>query len=332
MKNFDKYNLKYLSGILLILLSGVLIISCTKTKEDNTKSEINSLSGDTEGENLSSAGVKEGGHEFSVHYQMPRRIFRLDKEDLNNDGIKEIIVMSVLKDTVDKYNDYYNFDMIEVFSLDSEKQSYVKILSDTVDYSKECNYAELSDDKSRQILVVTNSGGNDSITSGGMFVFEMISKDSINLLKYFETGAPSVKDLKNDGKNELVVSDLFYGVMPPNNAVSYVSGIYRIENHELVQRNSDYPEFYDTEIDGLKENYYGLKKKVEMGMQPVNLAYPLYREASEIIVNYYSKGDMINLKKFWDEEKNDLKKNIEDTEFLDLNNFVLKLLPSATNA
>lgn len=332
MKNFVKYFIKSSYNTILILLFGMLLYSCSETKDNNSDMEVKSLTENNKGGNVSSAGVKEGGHEFSVHYQMPRRIYRLDKEDLNNDGIKEIIVMSVLKDSNDKYNEYYNFDMIEVFSLDSIKQSYIKILSDTVDYSRECKYAELSDDNSRQMLVVTNSGGNDSVTSGGMFVFEMVSKDSINLLKYFETGAPIVKDLKNDGKNELLVSDLFYGVMPQKDAVKYISGIYRIKNHDLVLMNSEYPEFYDIEIDKLLENFYGLKKKVEMGMQPLDLAYPLYRETSEILVNYYSKGDLKNLKKFWEEEKDGLKNNLPETEYLDLNNFVLKLLPSARNA
>ena len=69
-----------------------------------------------------------------------------------------------------------------------------------------------------------------------------------------------------------------------------------------------------------------------MGMQPANLAYPLYREASEVILNYYSKGDIKNLKIFWDEEKDSLKNLIPENEFIDLNNFILKLLPSAGNA
>lgn len=336
MKIHLKYFFKNSYKIILILFWGILFNSCSKINDNKTETkpdtDVNSLNGNSGSGNISSAGVKEGGHEFTVHYQMPRRIYRLDKEDLNDDGNKEIIIMSVLKDTSEKYNDYYNFDMIEVFSLDSVRQSYIKIFSDTVDFSKECNYSKLSDDNTRQMLVVTNSGGNDSVTSGGMFIFDMVSKDKINLLKYFDTGAPIVKDLKNDGRNELLVSDLFYGIMPQNNAVTYVSGIYRIENHDLVLRNSEFPEFYDLEIDKLKENYYALKKKIELGMQPVNLAYPLYREASEIMINYYSKGDLKNLKTFWDEEKEDLKKSLQENEFIDLNNFISKLLPSAKNA
>ncbi|MDQ3194619.1 MAG: hypothetical protein M3P82_06435, partial [Bacteroidota bacterium] len=70
----------------------------------------------------------------------------------------------------------------------------------------------------------------------------------------------------------------------------------------------------------------------EMGMQPMDLSYPLYREAAEVIVNYQSKGDTAGLKKFWDEEKESLKKNIPADEFQDLYNFVLKALPSAKNA
>ena len=87
-----------------------------------------------------------------------------------------------------------------------------------------------------------------------------------------------------------------------------------------------------SEISSAKDKYYGLKRKFEMGMQPMNLSYPLYREAAEVIINYYAQGDESGLKKFWDEEKDSLKKNIPESEFLDLNNFILKALPSAKNA
>ena len=315
---------------IISLLFAINFSSCTKSKENSSK--INSQSGIKNKENLNSAGVKEGANEFTVSYAQPRRIYKIEKEDLNNDGNKEIIVLSIAIDSTDKSNDFYNFDMMEVFSLDPEKKSFVKIFSDTVDYSNDCYFVDLANDTTKQILIGTSAGGNDSITSNGMFVFDMIAEGKINLLKYFDSGAPVVKDIKNDGSKEILVSDLFYGVMPQAEAVNFVKQIYKLENRNLVERNADFKEFYDAEINKAKENYYGMKRKVEMGMQTLNLSYPLYREAAEVIINYYAKGDEVNLKKFWDEEKESLKKNIPENEFMDLNNFILKALPSAKNA
>lgn len=321
---------KIILNILIFFLSFILFYSCTKNKEEKTKlktqSEIHKK------ENLNSAGVKEGEQEFTVQYIQPRRIYKIEKEDLNNDGNKEIIVLSVLKDSTDKFDDYYNFDMIEVFALNQEMKKYIKILSDTVDYSTDCYFEDLANDSTRQILIVTNSGGNDAVSSKGMFVYSMISDDKINLLKYFDTGAPEVNDIKNNGRKEILVSDLFFGVMPQSDAINFVKDIYILENQNLVEKNSDFNEYYDRKLKGLLEQYYAIKRKVEMGMQPVNLSFPLYRESAEIIVNYYAKGDLIGLKNFWDEEKDSLKKNIPQDEFLDLSNFILKALPSAKNA
>lgn len=316
--------------IILLLLAAAIIYSCGK---NNIKHEA-ATTEDGKGGNgkLNSAGIKEGESEFTVSYPEPRRIYRIDKEDLNNDGNKEIIVLSVAKDTGEQYNDYYNFDRMEIFVLNRQEKKYVKILSDTVDYAVSCDFVKLGRDSSEQILIKTNLGGNNDIVSRGLFVYDMSAPDKISLLKYIDSGSPEIADLKNDGNNEILVSDLYYGIMPQINAINFVKEIYKFENNKLVIRNKEFENFYDDKIKGLLENYYGLKRKVEMGMQPVNLAYPLYREAAEVMVNYLAKGDTLDLKKFWDEEKQSLKKNIPQEEYTDLNNFILKVLPSAKNA
>ncbi|MDQ3194271.1 MAG: hypothetical protein M3P82_04640, partial [Bacteroidota bacterium] len=294
----------------------LIIWSCSKTEEE--KSKQTSHNETKEKENLNSAGVKEGGLDFKVQYSKPRRIYKIEKEDLNKDGNKEIIVLSVIKDSVERYNEYYNFDMLEVFALDAEKKSYVKILSDTVDYSKICEYVDLAQDSTKQIIVKTNSGGNDKIMSEGMFIYDMITNDSVQLLKFFDTGSPEVMDIRNNGSKEILVSDLFYGVMPQSSAINFVKNIYTLENQNLVEKSSEFGEFFDDKIRDLIEKYYGLKRKVEMGMQLMDLSYPLYREAAEVIINYHAKGDTGGLKEFWDEEKESLKKNIPADEFQDL--------------
>jgi len=312
---------------LLLFFVPLLIVSCQKTESEGSGNIKNTDSG-----NISSAGIKESGKEFDVRYNSPRKIYNIVKEDVNNDGNREIFVMSILKDTADKFSSYYNFDMVEVFSLDRSSEKYVKILTDTVDYSTEISFENIPKDESKLIFIKTNTGGNDVLNSEGMFVYQMNDSANIEMIKYFETGSPEIKDLNNDGNKELIVSDQFLGLMPQVNAVSFIREIYTMKDHKLVLSNEEFPEVYDKKINELIENFNGLKRKVEMGMQPMDLSYPLYREAAEIFVNYYSKGDMQGLKNFWEKEKDSLKKNIPNDEYQDLNSFISKALPSSSNA
>lgn len=317
-------NIKNFSFIVLIFL----LVSCSDKKEQ--RSALNPESRKNNGK-ISSAGIKEGENEFSVVYDFPRAIRYIEKEDLNNDGNREIIVLSAITDSTQKYAGNAKFDMIEVFAINKEKKSYEKILSDTVDFSDTCIFADLGNNKNRQIIIHTNTFGNDPLSSQGMFIYDMKSADKIELLKYFDSGAPHIDSLHKDGRKQIVVFDRFWGVMPNAESVIYESEIYEYENNKFELRNSSFGDFYDGKIREAVGNYSGIKRKIEMGMQPGNMAFPLYREAAGVILYYYAKEDMKGLEKFWQDEKDYLKKNIPADEFTDLSNFVSKILPAAAN-
>ncbi|MBV6477857.1 MAG: hypothetical protein HGGPFJEG_00602 [Ignavibacteria bacterium] len=327
MKHFLKYVIEILLLLILIL---TIAPGCGKDDKKTTEKHSGEEKEIPDKKELSSAGVKEHGVEFSIEYELPRKFYKIEKVDLNSDGKNEIIVFSTLKDSVEKFVSFYNFDMIEIFVLDSALSKYKKVLSDTVDYSENYYFEDLAKNGIKQILIQTNSGGNDAVASRGMFIYEM-DRDAVRLVKYFDTGDPVLKDLKNDGRKEILVTDVFWGIMPHVNVIYYTAGIYKYENGDLKLVNPEFGEYYEGRLKELKEKYYGIKKKVEMGMQPVDLSYPLYREAAEVFVNYIAKGDLAGLKKFWDEEKNSLKDNLPEDEFKDLENYIGKSLPSEQN-
>lgn len=328
----NKINRHYLKNILILFLHLAILTGCNKTDEKKTAENVSENNKDSSTKNeLSSAGVKEHGVEFMIEYKLPRKFYRIEKVDLNNDGKNEIIVFSTLKDTLQHYDSYYNFDMMEVFVLDSTAGKYFKILSDTVDYSENYYFEDLAKNGFRQILIQTNSGGNDAVISKGMFIYNMQSSGEIRLVKYFDTGDPALTDIKGDGFKEILITDEFWGVMPQVNVIYFTSEIYKFENGDLKLNNSEFIEYFDDKLKILTEKYYGVKRKVEMGMQPMNLAYPLYREAAEVFVNFIAKSDIAGLKKFWEEEKNSLKTNLPEDEYKDLENFIGKALPSEKN-
>lgn len=316
--------------ILILILLAVNIFSCSE-KNKKEKSDISSMKAGENRDNISSAGVKEGSVDFKVEYFSPRKIFKIEKEDLNGDGNREIVVLSVIKDS-GSASDYYNFDMMEIFSLDKSREKYEKIFSDTVDFSEECRFESLAGDSTKQILVYTNAGGNDVIMSAGMFVYGMNNDGKVNLIKYFDSGLPEIKDLNKDSTKQILIKDEYWGVMPHTEVIYYTKEIYIYENGNLIQSNQAFGEYYDKVLNELKPRYYGLKRKLDAGMQAVDLTYPLYKEALEVIVNYTAKGDMNELRKFWNEESEYLEKHIPGDEFTDMRDFIYKVLPTAKNA
>ncbi len=316
--------------VLIIIISSVMFSACSKY--ENKQESKQPATEQQKPESLSSAGQKEISSENDLNYGEGRKIFRVDKEDLNKDGNDELMVLSTRSDSPEQGDGPQKFDMLEVFVLDSAKQKYVKTISDTVDFAVDCIYLDMNGTGSKNIFVKTNSGGNSTVASEGMFVYGMSGDKTVKLIKYFDGGAPEITTAGKNKVKLIKVTELFHGVMPMAYAVPYTSSIYEISNNELVLCNLKYPEYYQDRITEATEKYYGLKKKVEMGMQMGDMSYPLYREAAEVIVNFHAKGDYKGLREFWEKEKESLQRNIPQDEFTDLSNFVIKILPADTNA
>ena len=312
--------------VLPLLLCAILVMnSCSK----QDKNEVAVKTG-KESENTS-AGKSEVENESEISYGEGRRIYRIEKADLNNDKVDELVVFSKKDDAGNDIQGPVRFDMMEVFSPNESGSKYVKISSDTVDFAVEAKFADMSNTGAKEIFVFTNSGGNSTVASEGLFVFGMVSKDSIRLIRYFDGGSPRIVEAAQGRPMLVTVTELFHGVMPMAYAVPYTGSIFALSNNELVMCNEKYPEFFDKSIEKSVENYNAIKRKVEMGMQMADMSYPLYREAAEVIVNFRAKGDLNGLKNFWDQEKVSLKNNIPEDEYTDLSNFVSKLLPQADN-
>ena len=314
---------------LLFLVALSFFSSCSK---DNKPPESKSPAEKKSQESLSSAGQKEITSEDDINYGEGRKIFRIDKQDLNGDKKPELVVLSSGAGSADDVNGPQKFDMLEIFMLDTSKAKFVKTVADTVDFAVDCKYVDMNNTGNINVFVLTNSGGNNSVASEGMFVYGFTTGDSIQLIKYFDGGAPEISEEVKGKERFIKVTELFHGVMPMALAVPYTGSIYELKNNELVLSNMNYPEYYQKKIDEVTEKYFAMKRKVEMGMQMAGMSYPLYREAAEVIVNYNAKGDFKGMRKFWEQEKESLQRNIPQDEFTDLSNYIRKVLPPDTNA
>lgn len=309
--------------ILLVFIAG--LSSCTKESE-----EVKNITTDTTKKN--SGGISAGGVDFKVEYDNPRQIYSIENKDLDNNGFDEIIVLSVKKDDPgDQYLDYYNFDLMQVFALDSSGKNYVKIYSDTIDYGEELIYDDLLKDFKYQMLVKTNTGGNDVYASKGMFVYNLRSNRDLAMIRYIEFGNPEVKDVNSDGKKEIIVTNAYWGIMPRPDVIHYTSDIYRLENGELKRKNNEYKEFFDEKVKAARSKYDDEKSRMQKGEKIKPAEYPLYASTVEMFVNLMSAEDNPRIIAFWNSEKEFIKQNISEEQFTDLENFILRISTVAEN-
>ena len=311
--------------IFILLLFLISLSSCTKESE-----EVKNITTDTTKKNY--GGISAGGVDFKVEYDNPRQIYSIENKDLDNNGFDEIIVLSVKKDEAgDQYLDYYNFDLMQVFALDSTGKNYTKISSDTVDYGEELVYDDLLKNFKYQMLIKTNTGGNDVYASKGMFVYDLRSNTDLRMIRYIEFGNPEVKDINSDGKKEIVVTDSYWGIMPRPDIIYYTSAIYRLEDGELKRKNSDYKDYYDGKIKAARSRYDDEKSRLQKGEKIQPSEYPLYAASVEMFVNYMSAENNQPIIAFWNSEKDFIKQNISEDQFTDLENFVARISVVAEN-
>jgi hypothetical protein len=317
--------MRKLSLIVLFIISGIMY-SCTKDSEEvGDKS-----SQDSTGKN--SGGISAGGLEFKVEYDKPRQIYSIENKDLDNDGNDEVIVLSVIKDQPgDQYMDYYNFDLMQVFAKDSTGKEFVKIASDTVDYGEELIYEDMQRNFTYQLLVKTNTGGNDVYASKGMFVYDLKPGNDLKMIKYIEFGNPEVKDLNSDGNKEIIVTDSYWGTMPGQDVIYYTKDIFGMDGGELKRKNAQFKKYYDEKIDAAQVKYNDQKAKVQKGEKIKPAEYPFYTPVVEIFVNYMSEENNAGIITFWNSEKDFLKKNLPEDQYTDLENFVTRIVPVVEN-
>jgi len=186
----------------------------------------------------------------------------------------------------------------------------------------------LEKDKSKQIILKTNMGGNDVVNSRGMYIFNY-DLGKINLVKYFDTGNPEVKDITGDGNKEIIVQDSFRGILPEASSVYYTAEIYNYSNGKLINNTKDFKDYYSEKLDNAVNEYRKVKNRINNGEKIKSSEYPLYKETVQIIMCYISVEDYKSLSKFWNDESGYLKKNLAEDEYEDLKKFISKAAPFA---
>lgn len=313
-------NLRIIPYLILCVLT---LYSCGKQEAE--KNSINKELVDT---TVIFDKPEAGGKKFELEYETDRQIYKIDQVDLDDDGIEEVIVLSRGKDEKSRVDNYFNFDLMQIFI--HRNEAYERVLSDTIYFGVTADYQMIAGDKTRQILVKTDAGGNDPVVSGGMYIYD--TKDGFKLMRYIDAGNPQLTDVNKDGLNEILVTGSYWGIMPHIDIINYTSEIISLKDHQLKKINHESAEYYDAIIKESLNKYFEKKRAINAGESVKGAEYPLYKETVSIMINYTAKGDASGLTKFWEEEKEYLRRQLPEEQFVDIYNYITRAIPVMLNA
>ena len=257
-------------------------------------------------------------------YDSLRSIVDSIRIDLNKDGVTEFVVTS--RDIGQPVNPAYpkEFDRLEIFALDTGTDQYTSLFIDPVESGYDITCRDIVGDKRMEIIVSTNSGGNDPISSQGMSVYGYRKNNSFSILFYSQGGVPEIKDIDGDAIPEIVVTGEYWGIMSHADVIAYTSVVYRFDSTAFVESNEAFAKYFDKFVTQKKNDYLRLRNgRIK---DPADHALALYRAFADWVLWISSKGDMPQLKRLWESEKNLLETRLSPDQFDDLETLVLDTL------
>jgi hypothetical protein len=254
-------------------------------------------------------------------YDSSRSIVDSAHIDLNGDGRAEFVIIS--RDNVEPVNPVFprEFDRIEIFSLDSATNRYRSDFIDPVESGRERSFMDVTGDGRKEIVVRTNSGGNDPVAGEGMSIYGARADGSFTVLFYSQGGSPELRDLNGDGIFEAVITGEYWGIMPHADAIAYTSAIHAFDGSTYVESNRYFAKYFDRAIAKQRAEY--LRLRAVRAKEPAQNALALYRAFAEWLVWLAAKGDSAQVKVLWEVEKATLKTRLTPEQWDDLESLAL---------
>lgn len=238
------------------------------------------------------------------------------REDVNGDGIEELIVTSRLDENAEDQLLLDSFDRIDIYLQSHE--GYRRLFLDVIDYGASVVCEDVTGDGIRDVLVRVDAGGNNPIAAQGLHVYGLNAKGNMTLLYYSPSGAPVLRDLDNDGSREILVSDQFWGMMAHSEVIGFTREVYAYNGEGYILANDAFSQWFDTILKARKRDY----EKARGGADNEEGRTLLYTRAAEYLVWNLARGGSERLNAVWRAEEAFLRQRLNEEQFGDLETFV----------
>ena len=193
--------------------------------------------------------------DFAPSVSEGRELYKTIKVDLDNDGIEEYIVLTnYIEESGEESLDFYQFDMLEIFTWSPKKNNYVSMFIDTLYFGIECDIVSFPNNQ-KMVVVNIYSGGEDTVLSGGMKLYSV--KDKKVTVPFFdEVGSPSFVYQDNDSVPIIIVKGLVFFDITDREPIEYIHSIYTYSNGSYEVSNLKFKEQFLSENQELFVEYY----------------------------------------------------------------------------
>lgn len=234
-------------------------------------------------------------------YDESRTIIDSIAIDLNGDTVNEIILTS--RDSHYPINPILPkvFDRLEVFALDTTSGLYSSLFIDPIESGSQIQIRDITLNGKKEILIQTDLGGNDPITSQGLNIYGYRPDGRFTTLFFAQEGSPELRDLNGDGIPEILLSDEYRGLMSHSEGIGFIREIHAYDGDLFSQANGYFKKYFDVEIQQRRSEYLRLKnaRVRDDDEQNVNL----FRAFVAWLLWLNAKGDRIGIVKIWNGER-----------------------------
>ncbi len=208
------------------------------------------------------------------------------------------------------------FDRVDIFTDSSGRRP---VFTDVLEYGARHEVRDVTGDSIPEFIVEVDAGGNTPITSLGMHVYGRTAKGKITLLFYSTNGAPVLRDLDKDGREEILVSDQYWGMMPHSEAVGFTRDVYSFDGSRYVQANKRFASWFDMQLAASRKTNTALRQKVSRGE---DMKEQLYTATVELLLLSWARGGAAEVRRLWKKEQREIRSLLSDEYYDDLQTFV----------
>jgi hypothetical protein len=248
--------------------------------------------------------------------------------DLDGNGRNEYVVMSVGADTLRPGT--CRADLLQIYSYDPALGAYTLRLADSVAWASSYAVRDIDGDGRPELIVMTYSGGNDPIASGGIAIYTG-GDGRIRPMFHAMSGDPQLSRLEGvRGEGILLHEELWPSFATHADAVEYLDDILAPRAGTFISVRKDQRARFVAQANQHLEEYRGLRARymadtlaqadsaAREADSSLDGPHPLFRPAALAIISFGRGGETGSLRSFWNSEKEYLQRRLPQVQYREL--------------
>jgi hypothetical protein len=237
--------------------------------------------------------------------------------DMTGDGVTEAILLSRSDSLSRDPLLHALFDRVDIY--DSSRRPPLRLFFDVVEDGRRAETGDVTGDGIDDLIVETDAGGNNPITSRGMHLYGRNADGAVTLLFYVSAGAPELRDLNGDGVSEVLVSDQFWGMMAHSEVIVFTRDVYAFDGRAYAPANTAFSAYFEKNLNERMRRFEKEKALPHLGDEA---RLRLYRRAADVLAWSFARGGAARAARLWRSEQQFLRGELFEEQYDDLSAFI----------